>query len=161
MKRDKQGFTILEMLVVVAVMAIIATLATGAALKAIQNTRQKRIVATRRVLEAALNNYRAQQNKWPFNLSELTRVPNNRTLYRATGEDNAVVFDALLRQNISLLGDTSALLTRVRGRRMSVKQALEEKLSPIPIGYPNPTNTDEFRFYSVEYNSVTDSIRVY
>jgi len=160
--KNRKGFTILEMLVVVAVMAIIASLATGGAIKSVRAIRQKRIDATKTVLTAALNNYRAQQNEWPFRLSELDRDNKDRTLFRAEGDKNAVVFEELFKtQNRSVMGDTSGLLTMVNGRRMSVKQALEQNLSPIAIGYPNPNNTDQFIFFNMEYNSITDTIRIY
>lgn len=160
-KGKKSGFTIVEMLLVVAVMAIIATLAIGAIVKSLKSARHKRINATVVVLEAALNNYRAQQNKWPFRLSEMKRDNRDQTLYWATGPENAVAFEKLLDADVTLLGDTSALLTKVNGHRISVKQALEENLSPIPIGYPNPDNTDDFRYFRVRYNSITDSVNVY
>ena len=159
-KITRRGFTILEMLVVVAVMAIIATLATGAAPKSLKVMRRRRIAATVSVLEAALNNYRAQENKWPFSISQMQHVSAKSPLYRASGEKNAVAFEELLNKDISLLGDTSGLLTRVKGRRMSVKEAQEKNLSPIAIGYPDPDNTDQFRFFTVEYNTITDSVKV-
>ncbi len=157
---NKKGFTILEMLVVVAVMAIIASLATGGAIKSIRAIRQKRINATIGVLEAALNNYRAQKNEWPFRLSDLERDNRDRTIFRAAGDRNAVVFEEMLDQRITLLGDTSGLLTMVNGRRMTVKQALEQNQRPIAIGYPDPKNTDHFRFFNVTYNSMTDTVKV-
>ncbi len=62
----QSGFTIIELLVVISIMAVIATLATGAALKSIQQSRKKRVNITAKALEAALVNYRALKDEWPY-----------------------------------------------------------------------------------------------
>jgi len=159
MIRNRKAFTIMEMLVVVAVMAMIATLATGAVMKSMRTMREKRINAMISGLQMALNNYRAQQNEWPFRLSDLQRVKDSQTLYEAAGENNAVVFRKLFESDTTYI-DPSAILTRVRGSRMSVREALEKGQTDLPLGYPEPSDTSEFRFFSVQFNLATDSVKV-
>ncbi|MFA7172821.1 MAG: type II secretion system protein [Kiritimatiellia bacterium] len=163
-KNAKKGFTIVEMLVVVAVMAIIATLATGAVMKSMRTMRDKRADAMVSGLQMALNNYRAQQNKWPFDhAKDMKKVGNSQTLYRAEGENNAAVFTEMFKSTGSSKSsyiDPSAMLTRVNGARMSVKKALEQGKTDLPLGYPAPENTSEFKFFTVEYNLETDSVKV-
>lgn len=158
-KNAKKGFTIVEMLVVVAVMAMIATLATGAVMKSMRTMREKKLNAMISGLQMALDNYRAQQNEWPFEISELKRVNNSQTLYRAEGENNVVVFRKMFKSKNTYI-DPSAILTRVGGSRMSVRQALEQGKTDLPLGYPEPSNTSEFKFFTVEYNLATDSVKV-
>lgn len=168
-KKDRCGFTIMEMMVVVAVMAIIASLVTGAAVKAIKSSRYKRIQATKVVLQAAIENYHAQEGEWPFDLHQMYQSTKKKSLYYAYDQthprinvDNSVVFNKMLSSTTPYL-DGSALLARVNGRRMTVQQALanHESKSEICIGYPNPANTKQFFLYAVRYNSDTDSVNVY
>jgi len=63
--RRRFGFTIVELLVVISLMAMMATMGTGAIIKAVENTRTKRIAAVRDALEAALISYRALNGAWP------------------------------------------------------------------------------------------------
>ena len=153
------GFTIIELLVVIAIMAVIATLATGAALKSIRQSRSKRVDATVQALEMSLVNYRALHGKWPYTFADRK---TNREKQVVGGEENAQVFRDVLEdvKNGNALLDPSALLTRVGGKRMTVKEAMEKGKETIPIGYINPDNTDDFKFFSVEYNFLTQSIHV-
>jgi hypothetical protein len=120
--------------------------------------REKRINATISGLQMALNNYRAQKNRWPFDLSDLKHSDDSAT-YTANGEDNAVVFEELFKSEITYV-DPSSTLTRVNGSRMTVKQALEKGQTSLPLGYPDPVDTRKFKFFSVSYNRTTDSIKV-
>ncbi|MDA3923742.1 MAG: type II secretion system protein [Kiritimatiellae bacterium] len=158
--RSRKAFTIMEMLVVVAVMAIIATLATSAVLKSVRTMRYKRINATISGLQMALQNYRAQHNEWPFSISAFEQVDNSPTYYVAEGENNAEVFEELFKTDNTTYIDPSAILTRVNGSRMSVKQALEKGESLLPLGYPDPVDTRKFSFFTVHYNLETDSVKV-
>ncbi|MDD2598255.1 MAG: type II secretion system protein [Kiritimatiellae bacterium] len=158
-KNNRKGFTIVEMLVVVAVMAMITTLATGAVMRSMRTMREKRVDAMVSGLQMALNNYRAQQNEWPFELSDMKRVGNSQTLYKVEGENNQKAFKKMFKSKNNYV-DPSAILTRVDGSRMSVRQALEQGKTDLPLGYADPRNTREFKFFTVEYNLATDSVRV-
>lgn len=152
----RRGFTILELLIVISIMAMLATLATGAALKAIKQSRTKRISATITALEMALMNYRAQENKWPFDIGSLEKTSDG--YYWAKGQNNAAVFRAMFTSSTVYL-DGSALMTNVKGR-MTVKQALEKGINNIPIGYPDPENPNVFKYFNVRYAPLTDSVKV-
>lgn len=158
-KLTRRGFTILELLIVISIMAIIATFATGAALKSIKNSRSKRADTMRQVLEMAIINYRAQENEWPFTLTELDQDTSDNNIYWAKGSKNAVVFKKLLTSTSTVYLDGSGLMTAVNGR-MSVKKARESGLSDIPIGYPDPDNSNVFKYYNVKYLALTDTVKV-
>ena len=168
-KRDRNGFTIMEMMVVIAVMAIIASLSIGAAVKAVKSSRYKRIETTKVALKTAIENFHAQENEWPFDLNDMYQSINKRSLYWAydathsrIDKDNSVVFDEMLSSTVPYL-DGSALLTRVNGRRMTIQKAFSLGLSTsdMCIGYPDPSDTLKFYLYGVRYNSDTDSVNVY
>ena len=153
----RRGFTIIELLVVISIIAVIATFAIGAAMKSMQQSRRKRVSATIKVLEMALMSYRAQENKWTFDLSDMQH-DNNSDFYFVDGKNNAVVFKKLLSSTTKYL-DGSGLYTAVNGR-MTVKQALEKGLTDIPIGYPDPGDPNTFKYFTVRYYPLTDRVVV-
>ena len=154
-KYKRNGFTLVELLMVVAIMAVVATLATNAALKAIVASREKRIDAAIRSLETALVTYRALNGEWSFSIDSGT----DKTLQSI---DNETAFKGVIeatRAGQALL-EPGALLTRVGGRRMSVREAMETGRNSMPIGYANSKNQNEFITFSVQYNRQTDSVKV-
>ena len=169
---QRRGFTIIELLVVVSIMAVIATLATGAAIKAVKHSREKRIDTMAKALEMALVNYRALYGKWPvdfFNYEDDGDTDETKITMKGDVKNAAVFKEVLLAvKNNRALVDTSALMTNVKGKRMSVRDALEKNAgSDIPIGYPDPAPKDDdpaqyktFKYYTVEYNRPTDSVKV-
>lgn len=168
--KRKFGFTILELLVVVSIMAVIATLATGAALKSMVQSRNKRVDTTVRVLEMALANYRAQENRWPDAFA--SAQGQDETLW-FHAQDNKKVFLDLYKGgktgNMVYL-DNSSLLAIVDGKRMTLQEALfgnkDKKIakqdpSKISLGYALPANPNVFCCFCVEYKPITDSVKVH
>lgn len=151
----KWGFTILELLIVISIMALLATLAIGAAQKAKISARKKNIAATIQTLELAVGNYKANENRWPFDINSLQR---DGDYYWAKGQKNAVVFGNLLKSSTRYL-DGSGLMTNVKGR-MTVKQALEKGIIDIPIGYLDPINPNVFKYFDVRYAPLTQVVKV-
>ena len=169
--KARKGFTILEILVVVAVMSIIATLTTGAVLKALKIVRGRRIETMRAGLEMAIKNYRGQQEEWPFEISDLQRKNNSDRLYSvgggnsaknsSNGQKQANALQNMLDSDVSYL-DGSAFLTEIIGKgRMSVQDALESGQSLIPIGHPDAINQDIFKYYRIQYNLAVDDVDVF
>lgn len=156
----RRGFTILELLIVVSIIAIIATFATGAALKSVKNSRSKRADAMQQILEMAIVNYRAQENEWPFALTELEQDSSDANVYWAKAEKNKIVFKKMLASTRTVYLDASGLLTKVNGGRMTVKKALEKGYSDIPMGYIEPANSETFTFFNVKYLALTDTVKV-
>lgn len=172
MKRSKKGFTMLELLVVVAIIAIVATLATGAAMKSIRQGRRRRIDTMRTVLEMALVNYRAEKGEWPFTLGdEMRREDGERDNendridpYWCKGKDNKYIFTKLYekrgKKSVSYL-DPSSFFVYYKGGRKFLKDVPEADRKNLPLGYPDVNNQDKFIFFSIEYNPMTDSVKVH
>ena len=158
--KKRFGFTIVELLVVISIIAVIATLSTGAAIKSIQQARSKRIEATKHSLKLALSNYYAMHGEWPCEFNNPDS--GDKTFQTFTGKKNAEVFKQVFMDVLKkrALIDTSTIFTSMPQGRMTVKQALERGMTDIPVGYPDPKNTDKFRYFKIRYNFLTDSINV-
>ena len=51
-----------------------------------------------------------------------------------------------------------ATLLRIR---TAIKEALESgSTANIPVGYANPDNADDFKYFQIQYNFLTDSVKV-
>ena len=61
----RRGFTIVELLIVIAIIGILGTIVTTGALGALKNARAKRCEGMRVALEQGLNAYYSQEGKWP------------------------------------------------------------------------------------------------
>jgi len=108
-------------------------------------------------LESFLNNYRAQENQWPFSLEDLNSDPNQKNIYTVSGESNAVVFAKIFQSEKYV--DRSRIMTCVNGKYMTVEKALKKGYELIPVGYMD-TKNKKFLYFSVIYNSSTDSVKV-
>lgn len=160
----RRGFTILELLIVISIIAVIATLATGAAVKSMKQSRIRRIEAMRSGLEIALSNYRAQENAWPFELSDCVREANDKTFYWIHGQYNYRAFQKMYHgsggMSKTVYLDAAAYLTTVQGKRMPLRTALNLRRTEASIGYPLPENPDRFCYFCVCFNPLTDSVKV-
>jgi len=160
-KRTRSGFTILELLVVISIMAVVATLATGAVLKAVKQSREKRVDTTIKTLEMALMNFRARENRWPVTLAPAKSADTSVWFH---GVDNAEVFKDLYAggsDKATTYLDASALLVSTKQGRKTLREALTLHMNDMSIGYPLPSNPNIFCCYCIEFNLITDSVRVH
>ena len=159
------GFTILELLVVISIMAVIATLATGAAVKAVKQSRSKRVEITRKTLEMALMSYRAANNEWPFQMSDLEKDPKDAGSYWAHGEENKKVFKPMYHgkagESSTVYFDAAALMTGASGNRSTLQDALRRGRTDVGIGYIDPENANNFFYYCVQFKPLTDTVKVH
>jgi prepilin-type N-terminal cleavage/methylation domain-containing protein len=152
------GFTLIELVMVIAVTAIVATLAISAAIKASRHGDQVRIQATCVALKSALANYRAAESRWPVALE--MQGSEKIIVFR---EDNAKVFSPLIMNPKKVGLDVSALLTKVPGKGvMPLKNALEQNIAPemCSIGCPDPANRSNFVFFKVSFNLELETVNV-
>lgn len=169
-KSARRGFTIVELLVVISIMAVVATLSTGAVLKSVRQSRIKRVDMTAKSLESAVMSYRALNGEWPYKFDKPDRFDNYEQKQLADfaevqtleGKDNAKVFKKVFEEvkNGRALLDTSSILTRVSGGRMTVREAIARGEEDIPVGYPKPDDQKQFVFFKVTYNFQTDMVTV-
>lgn len=189
MNKSKKGFSLVELLVVIAVMATLATLTVGGVLQVLKHTREKRIDAMCASLRIALVGYKAQEGHWPYPLepgkinnsqdipegSGTSAYQRERNQYRSifSGEENWRIFEPLIPERGKNKGyylSTSELLTRATmpatkkykgGKRVvSLRDAVDVGTRPFPLGYADPNDQTKFRYFTVEFNLQTDSVTV-
>ncbi len=73
-KRKEEGFSLIELLIVVAIIGIIATMAVPQLLDAIDRARQRRTMADMRTISTANGAYRVDEGVYVSALSELQPV---------------------------------------------------------------------------------------
>ena len=178
----RNGFTIVEMLVVVAILGVLVGIVTTAAGSAIRQSRVKRTAAMRTVLQAGLATYYAQKGEWPGKLKSLsergTAGGKLRVEYLSESEADTV-FQQLVKESLRsspmldvtglFVADISAIgadssKTKVHGRDFKVAVSKDSKrgnrkTSQLAYGYATREKA-EFRRFIIKYNYETDSVTV-
>ena len=75
MKRGKSGFTIVELMVVVAIIAILAGAITMGLNGMFYKSRVSRAMALRSIMQSGLETYYAQRGEWPGKLKDISEDP--------------------------------------------------------------------------------------
>lgn len=145
--RKKTGFTLVEILLVVAVMAILGTIILGAARYIAKIAREKRADTTLAVLDTAVQRYRSEYNEWP--------TPGGETF---RGKDNAAVFGRL-RENsddnekeIRFFDETTLFTVDSKGKPISLAKAGD---GDKPIVYVS--RDGKVQYFNVTYDFDIDS----
>ena len=183
--RGKKGFTIVEMLTVIAILGILVGIVTTASGSAIRQARFKRTQAMMAVLQAGLETYYAQKREWPGALRTWSENGPNSAYGRKARVDYLsdteadLVFQESVKETVkgSPLLDVTGLFvcrssaagtgsspSRARGmdfREARAKNGKRESLSiqQMAFGYAEK-NTGKFRRFVVRYNFDTDTIAV-
>lgn len=178
----KGGFTIVEMLMVVAVLGVLLGIITTTAGSAIRQSRVKKAAAMRSVLEAGIATYYAQRGEWPGKLKTMSEKGTDggklRVDYLSETEADSV-FQELVSESLkgqSML-DVSGLFvaqasaigsdsSKTKAHGMDFREAVSQKrkggrLSPSQLAYGYATKeSGEFRRFIIKYNYDTDSVGV-
>ena len=111
---SRSGFTLLELLLVIAVMAILGSIILGGANYVTKVARVKRAQTTAKALEVALSRYRAEYNVWPKGGSEKKtgtvtfEEENNQKVFNMLRADNETDNE----NGIHFLDETSLLTVK-------------------------------------------------
>lgn len=96
----KRGFTIVELLVVVAIIGVLLGIVSVAANGAIRNGRAKRATAMCNVLQQAIATYYAQKGEWPAKIETQAKSMGNETTWTFSATDADAIFQELVRASV-------------------------------------------------------------
>lgn len=100
MNRLKKGFTIVEMLMVIAVLAVLVGIVTTAATSAVRQSRDRRKDAMRQVLQNGIAVYYQQKGEWPTSKLEGMNGTEDE-LVCLSYDDSQDVFRAIVKESVS------------------------------------------------------------
>ena len=173
----KKGFTIIELLMVIAIIAVLATIVTTASVATLRSSRAKRREAMRIAWEAAIATYHAQDSKeeWPGSIENLASGANSDVLSESQAQD---VFRLIVRRSIGSSGAKNPLIDP-GGLLVAASGAVDGKSSGVgfadalhggshrrkigvnqmEFGYQG-RKSGRFRRFNIIYNAATDSVKV-
>lgn len=100
MRRAKRGFTIVELLVVIAVIGILLGIVSTAAVGAVRNGRAKRAEAMCSVLNQAIAAYYAQKGEWPAAIEKYAKDMGDKEKVTLSPDDTDQVFREIVRKSV-------------------------------------------------------------
>ena len=106
----KRGFTIVELLVVIAVIGILGGIVTSATVGAIKNARGNRRDAMRVALEQAISTYYAQEGKWPDAIESKIRSGLDEDTYTFSPSECDEIFRQVVGKGFGKSGRKSVLV---------------------------------------------------
>lgn len=182
----RRGFTIVELIAVIAIIGILLGIVTTAVSSSIKNGRKRKADASIKLLQQAFETYKAQKGYWPgFSESGVSgstptegeaNIKNNADYYQISDSDVRKMIKAIVDESRkgNPLMDVSGLFVATksgtRGSRvqgMDILDALRGtrknkqgvSIDALYYGYPQE-DTGYFRNFRVLYSIPTDSIMV-
>ena len=176
----KKGFTIVELLMVIAILAVLLGIITTAATASIRQARERRTQAMKQTLQNGIAAYKARDPKgqWPGKLEKWADQANNGTVgYLSKGDYDKVVQEVLKASSGKLaktrVMDPVGLLVmsaptddgKVSGydyRAVATKNSKYAKRmssSEMTVVYPEKDSGRAYR-YIIEYNTESDEVTV-
>ena len=184
----RRGFTIIELVMVIAVLGILLGIVTTAAASSIKQARSQKAAACCRVVQSACETYYAQKGEWPGDIeskitgdkanSEGTRYNTDTDIYELDPGDVDDMMRDILKEykNGNPCLDISGLfvsryqgrsgskdmgldfMTAIRGTKRD-KKGQRMRTRDMHFGYPE-TNHGYFRHFKVLYSKPTDQMKV-
>jgi len=174
------GFTLIEMLTVIAVLSLLLTISFNVASQAFRNGRKRRQQAMRVAIEQSIAAYYAQEGEWPKTIeNKTTNMGDSPTYTFSSGEANDILQEVVGKAYgksggiKSSLIDASALFVcreggaidqgRANGVDFTVATAKGGKhqipFSQMSFGYAD-LDTGKFKRFKITYNARTDAVTV-
>jgi len=174
----KKGFTIVELLMVIAILAVLLGIITTAATASIRQSRERQAQAVKQTLQNGIAAYKVRKDKWPSTLEKWADQEHEGTVgYLSRGDYDKVVQE-LLRVStgkysksrvldpvgLSVMavseGDGRVSVTDFRSvTTKNNKHAKRMEYNEMTVVYPRTDNGRGYRFV-IEYNTESDEVAV-
>ena len=174
----KKGFTIVELLMVVAIIAVLLGIVTTAATASIRQARERRTSAMKQTLQNGIAAYRQLKDEWPGKLEDWAEQSHEGTLGYLSNGDYDKVVQALLKISAGksarnrVMDPVGLLVMNATGKDGSSggmdyravatknhKYAKRMSSAEMTVVYPQKENGNVYR-YVIEYNTESDSVTV-
>lgn len=96
----KGGFTIIELLIVVAIISVLLGIISVAARGAIRNGRAKRADAMCKVLQQAIAAYYAKVGEWPTTIESKSASMGDKSTYTFSGSEADAIFREIVKKSV-------------------------------------------------------------
>ena len=106
----RRGFTIVELLIVIAIIGILGTIVTTGALGALKNARAKRCEGMRVALEQGLNAYYSQEGKWPKTIEDKAAGGIDTDTYLFSADECDKILQEVVGKGFGKYGKKSVLV---------------------------------------------------
>ena len=131
----KKGFTLVELMMVVAILAVLLGIVTTAATASIRQSRERQAQAMKQTLKNGIAAYKVRRGKWPGKLEEWANQENQETLGYLSNPD----YDNLIHELL---------------RASSGKSAKSRVMDPVGLAVM-PTGGADGKLNCMDYRSVT------
>lgn len=107
---SRRGFTIVELLIVIAIIGILGGIVTAAANGALRNARAKRAEAMRVALEQGIATFYAQEGKWPDKIEKKADAGFEGDTYTFSPDETDAIFREVVGRSFGKGGKRSAMV---------------------------------------------------
>ena len=174
----KRGFTIIELLMVVAILAVLLGIVTTAATASIRQARERRTQAMKQTLQNGIAAYRVRKDKWPEKLEKWADQEHDGTLGYLSRSDYDKVIQEILRVStgrnaknrvldpvglaVIPASESDGKIGCMDFRTVTTKNnkhAKRMEYNEMTVVYPR-TDTGRAYRYVIEYNAESDEVTV-
>ena len=175
----KKGFTIIELLMVIAILAVLLGIVTTAATASIHQSRRRRMQAMQQTLQTGVDAYRALKDEWPGKLEDWARNPPQKGMlgYLSNSDYDKVVQELIkmsagksvknrVMDPVGLLVMSASASDKSDGGRdfrevVKKNSRYAKTMSPseMTVVY-QAVDTGKCYRYIIEYNTESDSVTV-
>ena len=174
----KKGFTLVELMMVVAILAVLLGIVTTAATASIRQSRERQAQAMKHTLQNGIATYKVRKDKWPGKLENWAKQQNRDTLgYLSNGDYDNVMHELLKASSgksaksrvmdpVGLMvlasGDMDGKFNAMDYRSVTTKNnKYAKRMEPneMTVVYPRKDTGKAYR-YVLEYNTQSDEVTV-
>lgn len=169
----KRGFTIIELMVVIAIIAVLATLITKAATGAIAQARNKRASVMAATVKSGIATYHRQKGEWPGAIENYAADGRSTTGDGLSGSEADSVIQAVVKESdkANPLMDASGLFVAKRsiannssssfhGAGMDFGAARRQGLQLQNMAFGYQKANGDFARFKIKYDSTNDVVKV-